>query len=70
MLKAMKERELKLVNVKVTAWERAELQKRADQYCRKPGHARGNLSEWLRYAGLNHEPSDHELATDAPAAGP
>lgn len=41
----------KLINLKAADEERAALQAKADKY------ANGNLSAWLRYAGLHHKPT-------------
>lgn len=45
----------KQLNLKVSAEVEEALQKQADKY------ANGNLSEWLRYAGLNHVPPKKDL---------
>lgn len=45
-----------LITFKVTEEEKELLEAKAKKY------ARGNLSHWLRHAGLNHEPAPKELA--------
>lgn len=44
-----------LVNFKVNEPEYRELLKRAKRF------SKGNLSFWLRYAGMSHTPSKKEL---------
>lgn len=44
-----------LLNLKVTAEERKALVQNAKKF------AKGNLSLWLRYSGLNHVPRKKDL---------
>ena len=48
---------VKAINVKVEDDVLKKLQENADLY------ADGNLSEWLRYTGLNYVPKPSELTT-------
>lgn len=57
MIKEEKEKP-KPVHVKCSKEQLEVLQKKADQY------TKGNLSEWLRYAGTNCIPPKSELTSD------
>lgn len=54
-LKALDKEETTLLNLRVTVSEKAELEAKARKY------AKGNLSAWLRIAGLSYEPRKSEL---------
>ncbi len=46
-----------MINIKASLKQKRALQARADAY------ANGNLSLWLRYAGMRYKPSQEELET-------
>jgi hypothetical protein len=54
---AIKPIKSEMVNVKLTKAERKLLQMKADKY------TGGNVSEWLRYAGMNLDPRAQDLVT-------
>lgn len=54
-LKILAREKTTTINLKMTAKEKAELERKAKLY------ANGNLSAWLRYAGLHLVPSKKEL---------
>ena len=55
MLKKMIKQTLKVINFKISDDERKVLKQKALQY------TGGNVSEWLRYAAMNHVPKPSEL---------
>lgn len=56
MLKDLKDKEKKLINLKVTEEEFAALMANAKKFTASPKRPEGNLSLWLRYAGTHHTP--------------
>lgn len=58
MLKKLVKEELRPVNFKIAPSEYEKLEEKAKQY------TNGNVSEWIRYAALNHKPSKSELANE------
>lgn len=44
-----------LMNIRVTKAEREKIVKKAEAF------TRGNISDWLRYAGAHHEPRKEHL---------
>lgn len=55
MLKEFKKEKSLPVNIKVTADDKKELQKKANEY------TQGNLTAWIVYAGKNYVPKPEEL---------
>ena len=55
--------ELKIVNIKVGSKDRKNLNAKAGAY------AKGNLSAWLRYAGLRYVPKKGEVISLDPNEG-
>lgn len=55
---------LKIVNIKVGGKDRSSLTAKAK------AHAKGNLSAWLRYAGLRYTPKKGEIINLDPANSP
>lgn len=55
--------ELKIVNIKVGSKDRKDLNAKAGAY------AKGNLSAWLRYAGLRYVPKKGEVISLDPNEG-
>ena len=55
-MKKQKRSKLKLINLKVSSRERKELNALAQKYMG------GNLSAWLRYAGLRFDPKKNRRA--------
>lgn len=53
---------LKIVNIKVGGKDRKDLNAKAK------AHAKGNLSAWLRYAGLRYVPKKGEVVSLDPVA--
>lgn len=43
------------LHVKLSDSQRQAIQENADRY------AEGNISEWLRFAAMNHKPAKHHL---------
>lgn len=54
-LKQVAENHRRMMALKVSQKEKRLMQERAKHYCE------GNLSEWIRYAALNHRPLESEL---------
>jgi len=50
------ERKKESVTIKMTQKQKDKIQKMADLY------AGGNMSDWIRYAAVNHKPKKSELA--------
>jgi hypothetical protein len=57
MKKKSKKAELKHVHIKLTEKELKDLMEKANNF------AGGNLSLWLRHAGLNHVPKKEEFTS-------
>lgn len=51
-----------LITLKIDPVELETLKANAKKYAKDKRNPDGNLSFWLRYAGLNHEPKPSELA--------
>lgn len=62
MLKELQKEELELVNLKVSKADLAILRANAKKYTATDARPEGNLSLWLRYAGMNHTPPKSDLA--------
>lgn len=55
VLKSLLKESKRLVNFEATESERRRIFEKAEKYCN------GNMSEWIRYAAVNHEPNEEEL---------
>lgn len=55
LIKTMVAEKRKMMNVRATDVEVEKMQKKADKYCG------GNLSEWIRYAAIKHNPCKKDI---------